>query len=147
VYSGCPSYVACSEPPDLVIVPSLPVTPEPAVAGPTTGGQKVAHEPVHFDVVEVSGTNQYKVNPAEFVTTDVPLIVFAASAAPAELDPPELDPAGVAAAGLDAAGLDAAAAAAEPVPLVAAAPPELPHAATTSATAASPVAPNILRIR
>jgi len=29
-----------------------------AVAGPLTGGQKVAQDPVHFEVVEVSGANQ-----------------------------------------------------------------------------------------
>jgi len=117
------------------------------VAGPDTGGQYVAHWPVHFDVVGVSGTNQYKTNPAEFVSTAVPLIVFVVSAPPPELaaepDAAALDP-----AGLGAAGLDAAAAAALPVPVaVAADPPELPHAASVSATAASPVAPNIFRIR
>jgi hypothetical protein len=37
---------------------------------------------VHFDVVEVSGTNQYKVSPAEFVSTVVPLIVVVDSAPP-----------------------------------------------------------------
>ena len=34
-----------------VIVPSVPVTPDPAVAGPFTGGQKAAQDPVHLDVV------------------------------------------------------------------------------------------------
>jgi hypothetical protein len=39
-----------------------------------------------LDVVEVSGTNQYKVSPAELVTTSVPLIVLLASAVPEEPD-------------------------------------------------------------
>jgi hypothetical protein len=43
------------------MVPSVPVTPEPAVAGPFTGGQYVAQEPVQLDVVDVSRANQYKV--------------------------------------------------------------------------------------
>jgi hypothetical protein len=41
-----------------VIVPSLPVTPCPAVAGAFTGGQIWAQVPVHFDVVAVSGANE-----------------------------------------------------------------------------------------
>src|SRR5690348_12080915 len=62
------------------MVASLPVTPAPAVAGPFTGGQNVAHEPLHFDVVAVSGTNQYKVRPLALVTTVAPpiLVVFSA---------------------------------------------------------------------
>src|SRR5690349_18245622 len=62
------------------MVASLPVTPAPAVAGPVTGGQNVAHEPLHFDVVAVSGTNQYKVRPLALVTTVAPpiLVVFSA---------------------------------------------------------------------
>jgi hypothetical protein len=51
------------------------VTPAPAVAGPFTGGQNVAHEPLHFDVVAVSGTNQYKVKPLALVTTVAPPIL------------------------------------------------------------------------
>jgi hypothetical protein len=100
---------------------------------------------VHFDVVEVSGTNQYKVSPAEFVSTTFPLMVFVASGPPAALDEAGLD-----GSELAGAGLDAAAAGGLPLPLpllTAVVPPELPHAATTSATAASPVAPNIFRIR
>jgi hypothetical protein len=62
---------------------SLPVTPEPAVAGPLTGGQTVAHEPLQFDFVLVSGTNQYKVNPLAFVTTVVPPTLAVFSALPA----------------------------------------------------------------
>jgi len=50
--------VACIEPSDRVIVPSLPVTPDPAVAGPCTGGQIWAQLPLQFDLVLVSGTNQ-----------------------------------------------------------------------------------------
>src|ERR1700755_2423987 len=57
------------------MVASLPVTPAPAVAGPFTGGQNVAHEPLHFDVVAVSGTNQYKVKPLALVTTVAPPIL------------------------------------------------------------------------
>jgi hypothetical protein len=60
------------------MVLSLPVTPEPAVAGPLTGGQIAAHEPLQFDFVLVSGTNQYKVKPLAFVSTVIPptLAVF-----------------------------------------------------------------------
>jgi len=73
----------------------LPVTPAPAVAGPFTGGQNVAHEPLHFDVVAVSGTNQYKVKPLALVTTAAPpiLAVFSAllpAAGALEAAPPEL---------------------------------------------------------
>jgi len=56
------------------------VTPAPAVAGPFTGGQNVAHEPLHFDVVAVSGTNQYKVKPLALVTTVAPPILAVFSA-------------------------------------------------------------------
>src|SRR5690348_6273317 len=62
------------------MVASLPVTPAPAVAGPFTGGQNVAHEPLHFDVVAVSGTNQYKVKPLPLVTTVAPPILAVFSA-------------------------------------------------------------------
>jgi hypothetical protein len=82
---------------------------------------------VHFDVVEVSGTNQYKVRPAESVSTAVPLIAVVDSA-----------PAAEASAAPDAAEL--------PLP-VAADPPELPHAVTASAIAARPAAPHIFRIQ
>jgi hypothetical protein len=50
--------VAWVVPSGRVMVLSVPVTPEPAAAGPLTGGQKVAHDPVHLDVVDVSGANQ-----------------------------------------------------------------------------------------
>ena len=49
--------MACFEPSDRVIVPSLPVTPCAAVTGPVSGGQICAQAPLHFDVVAVSGTN------------------------------------------------------------------------------------------
>jgi hypothetical protein len=121
--------VACFVPSDLVMVPSVPVTPAPAVAGPFTGGQYVEQDPLHFEVVDVSGTNQYKVKPLELVTTFVPLIVAVIRA--------ELE-AGVVAAALlaGAAGLL----------LEADELPELPHAATTRAIAASPAAPHMFRI-
>jgi hypothetical protein len=85
------------------MAPSVPVTPDPAVAGPVTGGQKVAQDPLQLDLVVVSGTNQYKTKPLELVRTLVPLTVVVASAEP---DPP------AAAAGLPvaAAGLPVAAA-------------------------------------
>ena len=100
-----------------VIVPSVPVTPDPAVAGPFTGGQKAAQDPVHLDVVEVSGTNQYKVKPAELVSTCVPLNVVLFSVVPDE----------------PAAGLDAAAAGGLLLELA-----EFPQAAMASTAAASP---------
>ena len=50
--------MAWVEPSDRVIVPSVPVTPVPAVTGPLSGGQKLAQLPLQFDVVEVSGANQ-----------------------------------------------------------------------------------------
>src|SRR5215470_5492599 len=62
------------------MVASLPVTPAPAVAGPVTGGQNVAHEPLHLDVVAVSGTNQYKAKPLALVTTVAPPILTVFSA-------------------------------------------------------------------
>jgi hypothetical protein len=83
------------------------------VAGPFTGGQNAAHEPVHFDVVAVSGTNQYKVKPLALVTTAAPPILAVFSAL------------------LPAAG------ALEAAPPAPAGPGELPQAAITTA-AASP---------
>jgi hypothetical protein len=108
-----------------VIVLSVPVTPDPAVAGPLTGGQNVAHEPVHLDAVEVSGTNQYKVKPAELASTAVPLIVVLISVVPDEL----------------AAGLDAPAAGGLLLELA-----ELPQAAIASTAATSAAAPHIPRM-
>ena len=62
------------------MVASLPVTPAPAVAGPFTGGQYAAHEPLQFDVVGVSGANQYSVKPLALVRTVAPPIVVVFSA-------------------------------------------------------------------
>ena len=62
------------EPSDLVIAPSLPVMPALAVAGPFTSGQYAVHDPVHLEVVAVSGPNQYKGCPAALVSTVTPLI-------------------------------------------------------------------------
>jgi hypothetical protein len=135
--------VAWTDPSDLVIVPSLPVTPDPAVAGPVTGGQIWAQAPVHFDVVAVSGANEYKVKPLALASTVAPLTcsVFNAPLAAAEPDPAEPDPAEP-----DAAGL-----AAEAGALVGAALPledELEHAAALSATAVVPAATSmVMRIR
>src|SRR5215469_215429 len=54
------------------MVPSVPVTPFPAWAGPGTGGQYCAHWPLQRDLPLVSGANQYNVRPCEFVSTVVP---------------------------------------------------------------------------
>jgi hypothetical protein len=123
------------------MTPNVPVTPDPAVTGPITGGQYVAHAPVHLDVVEVSGTNQYNVLPLALVTTAVPLMVVMLSAPPLVLAL-----AGAELAGAELAALLAPAAgafAADDALLLA----ELPHADSASATAASPAAPSIFRIR
>jgi hypothetical protein len=93
----------------------------------------VAQEPVHLELVDVSGANQYKVKPLELVSTCFPPIVLAASLVP---DDDELPPA----AAEDELPLPAPPAFDE---LVA----ELPQAATVSAMAARPAAPHILRIR
>src|SRR6202046_5340916 len=74
VYSGCPSKVAWTEPSERLIVPNVPVTPA-AVTGPVTGGQFCAHVPLHLDVVDVSGANEYSVKPALLVSTVAPAIV------------------------------------------------------------------------
>jgi hypothetical protein len=105
-----------------VIVASLPVTPAPAVAGPGAGGQYVVHDPLQFDLVDVSGTNQYKVRPLAFVSTATPpiVVVFRAALVEAEPDADGADElAGV--AGFDDDDDD-----------------ELPHPAARSATAARP---------
>ncbi len=39
---------------------------------------------MHFDVVEVSGANQYKVKPLELVTTCWPLMVWTSRVVPPE---------------------------------------------------------------
>jgi hypothetical protein len=112
------------DPSDLVIVASLPVTPEPAVAGPDTGGQIWAQAPEHFDVVAVSGANEYRVKPLALVTTVTPLTCAVFSAP-------------LAAAVLVAGALDDAPPA---LPLD----DELEHAAAPIATAAVPAAASIV---
>jgi hypothetical protein len=108
------------------MVVSLPVTPGPAVAGPLTGGQIWAQLPLQFDLVAVSGTNEYRVNPLAFVSTVALPIFLVVSAVP--------DAAGLE---LDADALDAGA-----VDGVLAAPleldDELPQAAAINAMAARP---------
>src|SRR5580704_6787568 len=74
VYSGCPSKVAWTEPSARLIAPNVPVTPA-AVTGPVTGGQFCAHVPLHFDVVGVSGANEYSVKPLLLVSTVMLAIV------------------------------------------------------------------------
>ena len=69
--------MAWVEPSARVMVPSLPVTPGPAVTGPFTGGQYAAHEPLQTDLAGVSEANEYKVKPRALVTTLVPPIVVA----------------------------------------------------------------------
>ena len=53
-----------------------------AVTGPVTGGQFCAHVPLHFDVVDVSGANEYSVKPLLLVSTVAPPI-FAVCTVPA----------------------------------------------------------------
>src|SRR5689334_23148564 len=109
------------------MVPSVPVTPEPAVTGPGTTGQKVRQEPSHLDVVGVSGTNQYRTMPLESVSTCWPPTVVCDTVLPP-------------AAGVLFALLVVPAAGAL-LEL-----PELPQADTASARAASPAAPHIVRM-
>src|SRR5215471_6769934 len=106
------------------MVPSVPVTPLPAVAGPFTGGQICAQLPVQLDLLAVSGANQYRVNPCALVSTVAPLIVAVFSAVP---DAPP--------------GLLVLPALPEPDE-------ELPHpAAISTAVATKPAARNLFRIR
>src|SRR6516162_9438213 len=79
------------------IVLSVPGTPGLAVAGPLTGGQIWAQLPLHFDVVAVSGANQYRVKPWALVSTAAPLIVMVFSALP-DTAAPETAPGGAVAA-------------------------------------------------
>jgi hypothetical protein len=88
------------------------------VAGPVTGGQKWAHEPLQLDLVAVSGTNQYSVKPLALVSTVTPPIVAVFRAV---LDEPAVG---------DVAALGELPDPAEPPP------DELPHAAATTASAA-----------
>src|SRR4029077_199332 len=71
---GCPSKVAWTEPSARLMVPNVPVTPA-AVAGPLTGGQFCAHAPLQFDLVGVSGANEYSVKPLALVSTAAPPMV------------------------------------------------------------------------
>src|SRR6266702_2120234 len=61
-----------------------------AVAGPFTGGQIWAQLPLQFDLVLVSGTNQYKVKPLALVSTVTPLIVVVFTAEPEEAGPEDV---------------------------------------------------------
>src|SRR5258707_14197016 len=97
------------------MVARVRVTPGPAGAGPVAGGGTVAHEPVHFEAVAVSGPNQYTVKPLALVSTVAPPIVVVFSVLVPE--------AGAAAPDVVLLGLA-----------------ELPHAAIISAAAASPAA-------
>jgi hypothetical protein len=99
-----------------------------------TGGHKAAQDPVHLEVVGVSGANQYKVRPWELVSTCWLPMVLAVRVVPLELG-----------AGADEAGLLAPAAGVLPevVELL----PELAHADRASARTASPAAPHIFLIR
>lgn len=58
VYSGCPWKVSWAEPSDRLMVPNAPLAPD---AAGLTGGQFCAHTPLHFDVVDVPGANEYSV--------------------------------------------------------------------------------------
>src|SRR5262249_61675257 len=67
--------------------------PDP-VTGPLTGGQNFAHCPLQFDLVDVSGSNEYSVKPLLLVSTLAPLIVvvfrtFPEAAAPRDGVVPE----------------------------------------------------------
>jgi len=106
------------------MVPSVPLTPAAAVAGPFSGGQICAQLPVQLDLLAVSGANQYRVDPWALVSTVAPLIVAVFSADP---DAPP--------------GVLVLPALPEPDD-------ELPHAAASSAAAAiKPAARNLFRIR
>src|ERR1017187_7270655 len=97
---------------------SLPLIPDDSVAGPFTGGQNVAQDPLHIDLVLVSGANQYSAKPLALVRTTAPPIFALFSALPLE--------AGAAAVCVLPEGAEA-----EP-------PPELPQPAAISAAATTP---------
>jgi hypothetical protein len=122
-----------------VIVPSLPVTPGPAVTAPVTGGQIWAQAPLQFDLVAVSGANEYTVKPLALVTTVTPLIcaVFSAPPAAAALEAGALDAEAGAALDAEAGTLEGVAPA---LPLD----DELEHAAALIAAAAVPAAASIV---
>jgi hypothetical protein len=75
---------------------------------------------LHFEVVEVSGTNQYRVNPLALVSRVAPLTFMVPRAPP-----------------VTAAGADAVGELPEPAPELPV-DDELPHAATTSVAAIAP---------
>jgi hypothetical protein len=83
-----------------------------AVTGPLSGGQNETQDPLHMDLVLVSGPNQYSAKPFEFVSTTAPPI-FAVETVFPEAAADEFAP--------------------EPPEL-----PELPHPTAISAAAASP---------
>ena len=101
---------------------------------------------MQFDLVAVSGANDYRVNPLALVTTVTPLTcaVFSAPPAAAALDPEALD-AEAGALAAEAGALDAEAGALDDAP-PAALPldDELEHAAALIATAAVPAAASIV---
>jgi hypothetical protein len=121
-----------------VIVPSLPVTPGPAVTAPVTGGQIWAQAPLQFDLVAVSGANEYTAKPLALVTTVTPLIcaVFSAPPAAAALEAGALE--------AEAGALDAEAGALEGAAPALPLDDELEHAAALIAAAAVPAAASIV---
>ena len=116
--------MAWREPSERVIVVSLPATPEPAVAGPLTGGQIEAQEPLQFDFVLVSGMNEYKVKPLALVSTVTPPIFAVFSALPVGAEAPDCAALAELAGADDVAGADEL--------------PELPHPAAISPATATP---------
>jgi hypothetical protein len=113
-------------------VVSVPVTPGPAVAGPFTGGQYWTHPALQFEVVAVSGANEYSVKPLALVSTVTPPIVAVFRAVPDEL--------AVAEAAAEAPAADG-------LPGLLGVVDELPHAAAISATATSPKGAHITFLR
>jgi hypothetical protein len=75
VYSGWPWKVSWVAPSDRLIVANGLLTAA-AVAVGFTGGQFVAHAPLHTDLADVSGANEYRVRPWALVST-VTLPTFA----------------------------------------------------------------------
>jgi len=66
VYTGSPSTVSWLEPSERLIVPNDAVTDAALLCGasdPGTGGQYVAHEPVHVEWPELSLAKPYNVIP------------------------------------------------------------------------------------
>jgi hypothetical protein len=74
VYSGWPWKVSWVAPSDRLIVANGLLTA--AVVAGFTGGQLVAHAPLHTDLADVSGANEYRVKPRALVST-VTLPTFA----------------------------------------------------------------------